>query len=490
MGNIVATTTPSGNVVRTVFTREGFEAELSDDVGALVRFLWDEESRMVERTVAGYNPELYEYDALNRVIGVVQPNSGRVSFVRDRGGEVIRFQDALGRTWRFEYNEFGELTQLTTPAGNRTLYRYDSAARLSEIVDPLGNVFVREYGPTGEITQQRFFDGRVVSYFYDSLGRLERIAHPDGTETRLARDGLGLVLRISGSLGEPTVFEHDELCRVVSTRRGAVVVTYEYDEEGRVVREDQDGVRVLRSYDRAGRCVALEIEGFGRRTFEYDKRNRPTAMCDFDGTRYELAFDLGNKLREFRSPDGRTLTWIYGREGRLRSAQLTGRNQVATLSLDYDLAGQETSRAAGGRITFAYDRDGRLVRRVVNGDAARFEFAADDSLMTTSSGAPVEASPGGVARSSASVRLRMDACMRVVYREDQRGAVQFRYDTDSLLRRIERADGLWAEYRLRRVRPAVDDANERRRDSLRVGSRPDRREDAGRWRHASHDVQE
>lgn len=447
-GTLIAETSPSNNTLRIESDQGYRSARLSDDLGDVEKLRWDAEGRMTECRMVESNPERFEYDPLDRVVRLVHPNGASVSFVHDAEGDIVEFVDAVGNGTRYVVSPFGEVMREIGPSGGEVRYEYDPLARLATIVNRGGERLSLDRDPRGRIVCQRFFDGREERYRYDPAGNLVRIEGPGTMWVALDRDGGGRVVAIRSSDGGETRIEYDTRGAVAALERRGVLVTFGRDPEGRPILEEQHRTSIQRQYDLSGNCTEMSIEGLGVRRIDYDLRNRPVHIVDFDGAEYTLRHDLRNRLVSVDGPDGLRFEATYLPENRVARSRVGSARESADVSYRYDASGREIERTIqdGPTIGFGYDPDGNLVERRVGEVTTSFAYTRDGYLRTSPDGRPIKTLPGGQASAVGTVAFDVDHAGRTVRRLEPRGETRFVFDDEDHLLEAVLADGSTVAY--------------------------------------------
>lgn len=298
LGKPTETTGPAGSKVLSEYTPEGLLSRRIDDAGREEIREYDEYARLIrlvttdgqvaeyrysdggdliESNLAGEKHKFesddwgrltqhlrangplttWSYDPFGRVISfemrftrgasTTQPADMSKTFEYDARGLLQRVVDQEGKSDRYFYGKGDVPTTLTRADGSRVVYRYDKRLRLEEKADPSRQIEHFQYSSSGylethiinnakggEITTRKLDPaGRIVSesgragrtqYQYDAAGRRTRIVYPDKSDT---------------------VFEYDQLDRVVSIRGShQPAVDYEYDGKGqRITRQSSPEAR-------------------------------------------------------------------------------------------------------------------------------------------------------------------------------------------------------------------------------------------------------
>ena len=425
--HLVALSIPVANIVSVV---QAIESDSSDS-----RDLKQSSTVNNQTTNYGYNSAGYvtsttdalnhvtttTYDAMGRVLAVVDPNNNRTSFTYDKLGNRTGVTDAVNHTTTYAYDAMnrpttvtdprgavttsaydsaGNLASITDPVGNRTSYAYDAANRLTATTDAFGNATTLTLDPDGEVTSKLDRNGRRTNHTYDPMGRVltekwmngsaavNTITHTDnlnGETIRLAdnttslsytydADGNALTVATGGSAGQPAVTltstygpEHFRTA-LADGLAAAGSIQYAYDAAQRLTTiastyGGSAGPQVALTYDAANRLTGQSrtIGGSGtavNSTFAYDPANRLTAITHGVAGGATLA----------------SYAYGYDAANRLTSDS----NAEGTANYPYDNANQLTGTTGSRSEAYSYDANGN---RTMTGYAT-----GTNNQMTTGAG--------------------------------------------------------------------------------------------------------
>ena len=398
-GNLFSTTDPRGNT--TSYTYDQANRKIAQiqaapgygsSLGALTtRYFYDNDGNAIDVVnPLGTNPSQtaytteYKYDALNRVIVVMQPapnltvSTGRptTTSAYDRNGNLVSMTDPLGNVTRYQYNLEGERTATSDALGNTTTTIYDSVGNPLIVVDALGRTTVNQYDAMNRVIQQiqqkpdaTVTSNPVTTSQYDSNGNLIQKTDPLGHSTWYRYDALNRLVAVTDALasysGDPwntSTTTYDELGRVIAqTDQLSRTTQFVYDNLGRKVETIQPDPDDLRSvglgngpqssptsystYDANGNQIST-TDPLGHVTsYTFDTLNRlvktTNALAGVTSTSYDA---LGN-VAAVTDPLGRTTQSVYDNLSR----------KIQTIQPDPGTGG-------GSPVTqFAYDADGNLL---------------------------------------------------------------------------------------------------------------------------------
>ena len=200
------------------FDREGREVYRRDDLpggSQSLRVLrYDGRGRLSQESMpspcCGWPArwETHAYDVLDRRVATQRPTSESVptsAVTRWRydglavtetdplGRSTTKHFDALGRIVQvvdpalvdtdYEYDAFGNLVKTRDVTGAETVLTYDVRGFRRSLTDPNAGRWTFEYLPGGELKSQTNARGQVTSFTYDRLSRVMARTEPEGTTT-------------------------------------------------------------------------------------------------------------------------------------------------------------------------------------------------------------------------------------------------------------------------------------------------------------------
>ena len=358
--NVVAVTDATGHATR--FDRAHFEvpAARTDPDGSRTEFVWNAEIQLVEVR----NPQgltwTYERDAAGRVVAETDFNGRRHTCRLDDAGQVVERRNAMGQSVSMAYDVLGQLTEQRA-GGVLTTFDHDPGGRLIRATTPEVDL-VLERDVCGRVVSEAV-NGRAVSSELDELGRRVRRTTPTGQVSAWTHDAAS---RTSTLLAGIAIgFDHDAVGRETRRRAGAAVVSCEWGPEG--LRAVTAG-SVARRYSYRADGYLSAVSGKEARTFDLDALGHVTAVHG----------------------KGWTENYVYDAAG----------NQTSGLwpAADPEVAGRREYRGTlltrAGRVSYAHDAEGRVVRRTrgrlsQKPESWHYEWDADDRLaaVTTPDGA-------------------------------------------------------------------------------------------------------
>ncbi|MBN3733490.1 RHS repeat-associated core domain-containing protein [Burkholderia sp. Tr-20390] len=371
-----------------------------------------------------------DYDALGRVVRLIDASGNVLSFEHDKRGRIVLIEQVLEdgnrrRLAGYAYDEAGDLVSATDRHGNAWSYQYrrhlvthytDRTGRGitlewdgADADDSANAKCVREYADDGSLDIRLAWHpnirltyvtdalGQVTRYYYNISGYVYRIAYPDGNEEWFRRDehnNLTLHILQDGSIEQMRYDARGN--RTWHERPDGSVVEMVYDSEDQMTGfVDPNGHMWQRKYDDAGNLVE-EIDPLKHSTkFSYNNQGLPVKVTDAKGGSKSIEYNDAGQLTSYTDCSGKKTEWRYDTIGRVREAK---GSSGWVVSYGYGSNGQLTEiRSPAGIEQVQYDAEGRLLRQT-------------DQLNRTT-------------------RYSYDAVGRIVSRTDALGqAVAYRYD--------------------------------------------------------------
>ncbi len=317
-GNLATVTTPSGRTVRRIFRSPDLTHNYTrprraiDGNGDGFSYSYDAVGRRISSRKAGGPPMVYVYDAMDRVLQVIDTSQS------DPADQILQFQ------WR------PDGTLLNESHSGETVYHgvFPNGERQCVQVNP-GTASMREY-----------------RYVYDGLGRLKTIVDRNES-TKFNRDAEGRVTsRISPS-GARVDFTYDALDRVVSKQAidGSNHLVASFD---------------LRFQENGLLAEQIETGAYGSITSRYgwDLFNRLVREEKTGGLSYDATWSYdagGNRVSQLEN--GVLTSYAYDQDDLLLSAVSPSGSESFTWSANAELVQRDRP---GLSQRFLYDDQGRL----------------------------------------------------------------------------------------------------------------------------------
>jgi RHS repeat-associated protein len=287
--------------------------------GAIQTWRYDLWGRCVEAINSEHHRQEFEYDNLDRQVGIKEADGNRIHMKYDAYEDVIQVKDKQ-RQVKLSYNALGSVTR-REEAGRAVTFHYDAQNRLTGLRNEHDEVYRFILDPVGRVKEEIGFDGLKRTYLRDRAGKVIRINRPGGRWTDHEYDLDGRVIRSEYSDGSWETYGYDREGRLIEAVNENSHVALHRDKAGRVVKEVQDGHMVESAYD--------------------DKGFRTTIKSNI-GAEILLDWDEAGEVRQMKA----------------RHAESQGAWEAL---LTHNRLGQERTRRVGVlENEFSYDKAGRV----------------------------------------------------------------------------------------------------------------------------------
>jgi len=324
-----------------------------DNLGSLIRHYNDRQWKK-GGSASGYT---YEYDYLDRLIGVTDPLGRKKRYVRNGQGSII-FESLL----TYEEN---------APVAAKGIKRIvDANSNNTETIYPDGSIIKTLYDGEGNLVQK---DNPGYFYKYDTENRVTEIKREDGTvEKQFTYDAKGNLIKEVDASGHVIQYAYD-----FAGRRTAIWECVDRKGMFRVIRFAYDAVGNQISERRGKTAVELGEFPSDYMTIHkaYDKNNRLVKVWDEQGACEEYTYDLRNNRtslkRKIDENREHVAEFSYDKAGRMNEKREfdlvdSEKTEVSITAYGYDGNSNLTRIVLpeGGIIKMVYDQADRLVQRL------------------------------------------------------------------------------------------------------------------------------
>ncbi|MFE3649537.1 DUF6531 domain-containing protein [Streptomyces sp. NPDC059152] len=389
-------TDPLGHT--TVVERDAFGrvGSYTDACGRTERFGWTAEGKPAWREFADGATETWEWDG---------------------EGNMVAHTDRLGQESRFSYTHFGLPFTRTAPDGTTHTFAHDTELRLTSVTDPRGHTWDYTYNVLGHLVRESDFQGRAVEYRPDPTGELAARTTAAGRTTVFVRDELGRTVEEHSPDGIAT-FAYDPAGCLLGSANATTTVAHTYDVLGRKLSEDINGRTTSWTYDALGRRTSRRTPSGVLSTWSYDAAGRPAAL-DVGGDQVGFTFDDADReVRRLIGPD-LVLSQEWDAVGRLSSQAVTrGADTLQHRAYAYRADGhlRGITDSAGGTRRFELDPEGRVT--AVRAQDWTETYAYDSAGNLTHAEVPGDENAGTERTFTGN---RLERCGRHTYAYDEDG---------------------------------------------------------------------
>ena len=340
--------------------------------GDVQEILYDKKGRIKSRRWNGQSTDAvrYEYDDYGTLEKETDLVNGRIDKDQyDMTGRLVQ-----STTLEKNTGASGKPTVTNTHEVQSLEIGYDSYNRVNRLVQSLEGSKTKTglvYGDASKTQRPGLSYGLTVdgkqrqSLAYDAMARCtkETVTLPGGQKRencftygtlRHLTDTDSLLSAMSNGT-ESWSYEYDNVGNITKITSGTKVITYQYDELNQLIRENNGvlGITVLYAYDAGGNMTSRKTYAYTEGAvstvqtqdlFTYRTDGWKDQLLSWNGKSY--AYDAGGNPTVLR---GMALTWGEGR----RLKRIVG---------------------TAGEVTFAYDSDGKRVRKTSGGNTTTYYY--------------------------------------------------------------------------------------------------------------------
>lgn len=387
---------PSGATWKWEYDGSGRVVARVDPLGHRDGWIW-ERGVVVGSVDAAGRRTTYEHDSAGNVVAITTPD-GQVSTRQyDALGRLVLATDAKGATTRRQYDALGRVLRVETADGNVQEIARDGEGRIVRARDRLRDVELR-YAGMGWLAARTIAGGpqpSTVRWEHDTEGRVIAVLDERGQAHRFERDAVGRVIVERGIGDIETRLQRDAAGRIVVEHRpGGTKVRHAYDADGSLVETTYPEGAEQFAYDVVGRLVSatndlaeveLERDLVGRIVKE------TTTRSDADRARVvvEREYDAAGLRTGLWSSLGAGVSITRNAMGDVVRLEQSGKAGTWAASIERDVLGEEIERALPGGVRSTWWRDaiGRPTQHRVGTDdrvdrLREFAWGAGDRLLS------------------------------------------------------------------------------------------------------------
>jgi RHS repeat-associated protein len=305
----------------------------------------------------------FEYDDLNRLIGIKDAFDNEISIQRDGSGIPTAITSPDGLRTQLIIDENNRLTSVSYADGAVYRFEYDDGGLMTTKIDPEGNRFIHVFDPLGRLMRAEDEEGGAWEYsrvVYQNSDIESEVLTAEGNLTSYLdhRDGLsGFTSRIVDPSGGETLYNLDRSGMAVTKSLPCGMdlwFSYDMDPENRT--------RFVNSMTETAPSGLVRATTTGRVYRDFTMDDVPdmiTKTVTVNGKKTIIENDLANSAVNVTSPESRTVTIQYD-PSTLVPTRLSVSGLHETI-YGHDTKGRPTSTTMNARQTlFGYTPQGFL----------------------------------------------------------------------------------------------------------------------------------
>ncbi|BAX61829.1 RHS repeat-associated core domain-containing protein [Burkholderia stabilis] len=328
------------------------------------------------------------FDLAGRQTKVTDTYGNTESFEWDAAGNLIRWRDKDGSSYRHAYTSWNLRCASIGPLGSTERYTYTPRREISSIIDANENEIQYRYDLKSRITHTIQYGMLHETYKYDSRDCLtEKHDSLGNLILRYEVNDIGFYKKRFLASGERHRYDYDAAGNIIDASTEKHRITREFDKDRRLISDKRDGAGVEHKYENSHLSQTIYFNKF---KIPYVTRSSgETLVYTPSGEAHRLHRGAdGRVLAQFGS--GTNVIYEFDAENRCTRRQIwsdTGLRTTDHVQYQYSATG-ELSRvvdAKKGTIEFAYDAAHRLLRETRDGwPVRRFEYDPGGNLLSTS----------------------------------------------------------------------------------------------------------
>jgi len=390
-GQLKSVSDANGHITEVDYNHLGQRTTKKDSNGHVTRWNYDDQGRLISRILPAGNTDRFwyqggslvatnisaagqtnvtEYDEFWRLRALSVNGVLAKQFTYDLKGRITSVTNRSG-AFGYEYDAKGKLSAMTYPGGLRVTYHYDEFGRKTNVTSRSVSLGIR-YAPSGTLSALHDNYGNGVTF--DSVTRSNQMAIRSGNGILALRtyDALNNLISIAVTRSNDAIVgmrtfnfsPEGHLTNINDNSTGDV--RYGYDDAGRLTSQKSASLGLDEEYflDPVGNRVSEIISGI-RQNSAYGPNDeilaRGIAKFRFGGNgemlertessnTWQYSFDDENRLSEVRTPEAKIIRYAYDPDGNLFSRSING-------VIDYYVADIEGGR---GVVIAKYSANGNL----------------------------------------------------------------------------------------------------------------------------------
>jgi RHS repeat-associated protein len=298
-----------------------------------------------------------EYDPLNRLVKIIQPNP---QFPGDDGpitrqeydllGNVVKTIDPLGNATNYRYDNFNRKISETNAEGGVTTFTYHEDGQMKSLTDPVGNTTSWTYNLFGRVSREMVtLDKKMRTryFYYDVTGNITIKVDRNNRVTSWTYD----------KLNRPTSeVWHDTWRSFHENKQPIKKFTTTYNHSGKIASTEDGDNKFTFAYGIFGNEIKQT-----QNLADLEKPIEFNFTTDTNGLKTEKILKVADKIDHVNKYEVDALNRIS------KISQVIGDNEIKSVDIQYDDLGQlvKQTRFDSGKEIIAtinkYDLAGRLV---------------------------------------------------------------------------------------------------------------------------------
>jgi RHS repeat-associated protein len=288
-----------------------------------------------------------QYDALNRLTKITDPNSGVTQFTYDANDNLATVIDPRNLTTSYTHNGFGDVTKLVSPDTGTSLSTYDSGGNLKTATDARS---------------------AVATYSYDAMNRVTQVAYADQTINFTYDAGTNGIGRLTGASDT----NHS--------------MSWTYDTHGRVTGKGQINGTISKSVGYGytnGDLVSLVTPSGQTVTYTYTNHRITSITVNSTTLLSSVTYDPFGPATGWTWGNATASTRSFDKDGNPSQIVTAGVTNGYTIDNASRITGLSDSGLSSNSFTFGYDLLDRVTTGTSTGKTRGYTYDANSNRLTT-----------------------------------------------------------------------------------------------------------
>ena len=391
----------------------------TDAMGRVTKYTYDALGRVISEETPDSIKVTLTYDSVGNIVREESSDGTSLDAVYDSVGRIVSvtnngFDIDTSRIYNYEYDKMDRLVSVVDPESGETTKEYDVLGNVTSIGDAMGGTTTYTYDKTSRLMLETNAVGVTKKYSYDDRGRLITKENGRKQKTKITYDDYNRIIKVEDTAGT-VEYTYDHNSNILTVSDDSGTITREYDSHGRVTAvTDSNGRTVRYSYDEIGNLISLTYPGGEIVRYSYYPDGQLKSVTDGASNNTSYEYDQAGRLNRTVMPDGSVSEQSYDKSGNLKSKKDTSASGEVLLSLEYtydgfhniksikdNIASPETKEYvseyipqdavmeydAANRLisyngeTVKYDADGNMTYGPLDGEMTTFEYDCRNRLI-------------------------------------------------------------------------------------------------------------
>ncbi|MDF1660196.1 MAG: hypothetical protein P1V97_00390 [Planctomycetota bacterium] len=384
------------------------------------------------------------YNANGQIDSVTESSGKTVSYTYNRFGLVSSHTDETGYQINYKYTRFGEIREIRDAKGLIQKYEYNKGGQLAAAIDALGNRSIYSYKGKKYIVTQP--NGTQRTYEFDDKQRVRKETLPNGRKIAYDYNKQGLLKKMTLPGNKLAAFTYNKDGQLTGMANADSQFRIGYDKIGRISTLIDDKLKkaIRYGYNTAGDRTEMTLP-FGKVKYVRDEYGRIKDIEDIDGGHIKIDYTFDGRRKSILYPNGVTTQFQYDTRDRL-TAMITSDKAKKVLSsrtYGYDALGRRDSMTTekGDKESYLYDARGRMTEIRRGTDTTKYAYdGADNRTSKTVNGQTTKYAigKGNQISSSGVEKLKYNVLGQLIRKISKHGVTRYSYNAQGKLTKVEK----------------------------------------------------